>query len=152
MAGADIAVEAELGAIGGKEDEIGPDEATGIDQVADFVARTGCDMLAVSVGNVRGYAPDARIATSTCGSTCPNFGRCAPWVRVPSFATRAAVSSGTCERASIQIAGELGLPVSTVHAERPRCQLRDLLPDGGLLVPVEVFDGLDRPEPGGADP
>ncbi len=59
----DISVEAELGAIGGKEDEIGPDEASGTDpdQVADFVARTGCDMLAVSVGNVHGYAPDARI-------------------------------------------------------------------------------------------
>lgn len=63
MAGADIAVEAELGSIGGKEDEMGPDEASGTDpdQVADFVARTGCDMLAVSVGNVHGYAPDARI-------------------------------------------------------------------------------------------
>jgi fructose-bisphosphate aldolase, class II len=63
MAGADIAVEAELGSIGGKEDEMGPDEANGTDpaQVADFVARTGCDMLAVSVGNVHGYAPDARI-------------------------------------------------------------------------------------------
>ena len=59
----DVAVEAELGAIGGKEDEIGPDEASGTnpEQVADFVARTGCDMLAVSVGNVHGYAPDARI-------------------------------------------------------------------------------------------
>ncbi|MFP3416317.1 class II fructose-bisphosphate aldolase, partial [Bacillus sp. SIMBA_074] len=47
----DIAVEAELGAIGGKEDEIGPDEASGTnpEQVADFVARTRCDMLAVSV-------------------------------------------------------------------------------------------------------
>jgi fructose-bisphosphate aldolase class II len=58
-----IAVEAELGAIGGKEDEIGPDEASGTDpdQVADFVSRSGCDMLAVSVGNVHGYAPNARI-------------------------------------------------------------------------------------------
>ncbi|ALX66353.1 class II fructose-bisphosphate aldolase [Microbacterium sp. XT11] len=63
IAGPDVAVEAELGAIGGKEDEIGPDEASGTDpaQVADFVDRTGCDMLAVSVGNVHGYAPDARI-------------------------------------------------------------------------------------------
>lgn len=59
----EIAVEAELGSIGGKEDEMGPDEASGTDpsQVADFVARTGCDMLAVSVGNVHGYSPDARI-------------------------------------------------------------------------------------------
>lgn len=63
MAGSDIAVEAELGSIGGKEDEVGPDEASGTDptQVADFISRTGCDMLAVSVGNVHGYAPDARI-------------------------------------------------------------------------------------------
>lgn len=63
MAGPGIAVEAELGSIGGKEDEVGPDEASGTDpaQVADFVSRTGCDMLAVSVGNVHGYAPDARI-------------------------------------------------------------------------------------------
>lgn len=63
IAPSDVSVEAELGAIGGKEDEIGPDEATGTDpnQVADFVARTNCDMLAVSVGNVHGYAPDARI-------------------------------------------------------------------------------------------
>ena len=42
--------------------------------------------------------------------------------------------------------------VARFEEERPRCQLRDLLPDGGLLVPVEVFDGLDRPEPGRADP
>lgn len=63
MSASDISVEAELGAIGGKEDEVGPDEATGTDpaQVADFVRRTACDMLAVSVGNVHGYAPDARI-------------------------------------------------------------------------------------------
>ncbi len=58
-----ISVEAELGSIGGKEDEVGPDEAAGTDpaQVAEFVARSRCDMLAVSVGNVHGYAPDARI-------------------------------------------------------------------------------------------
>lgn len=63
IAAPDIAVEAELGAIGGKEDEVGPDEAAGTDpaQVADFVSRTGCNMLAVSVGNVHGYSPDARI-------------------------------------------------------------------------------------------
>lgn len=63
MAGPTIAVEAELGSIGGKEDEVGPDEASGTDpaQVADFVTRTGCDMLAVSVGNVHGYAPNAEI-------------------------------------------------------------------------------------------
>ena len=41
MAGPDIAVEAELGSIGGKEDEMGPDEASGTDpdQVAVSVAQ-----------------------------------------------------------------------------------------------------------------
>lgn len=63
MCGEGIALEAELGSIGGKEDEVGPDHAEGTDptQVAEFVEATGCDMLAVSVGNVHGFAPDARI-------------------------------------------------------------------------------------------
>jgi fructose-bisphosphate aldolase, class II len=63
LCGPGIALEAELGSIGGKEDEVGPDEAANTDpaQAAEFVAAVGCDMLAVSVGNVHGYAPDARI-------------------------------------------------------------------------------------------
>lgn len=67
MAAANIAVEAELGAIGGKEDEVGPDEASGTQpaQVADFVTRSRCDMLAVSVGNVHGYSPNASIDFDT---------------------------------------------------------------------------------------
>lgn len=63
MCGPNIALEAELGSIGGKEDEVGPDQASSTDpaQVAGFVDAVQCDMLAVSVGNVHGYAPDARI-------------------------------------------------------------------------------------------
>lgn len=63
MCGATIALEAELGSIGGKEDDVAPEFASTTDpaQVADFVAAVGCDMLAVSVGNVHGYAPNARI-------------------------------------------------------------------------------------------
>lgn len=63
MCGPDIALEAELGSIGGKEDEVGPDHADSTDpaQVSEFVDAVGCDMLAVSVGNVHGHAPDARI-------------------------------------------------------------------------------------------
>lgn len=59
----DIALEAELGSIGGKEDDHGPEEESKTDpaQVAEFVETVGCDMLAVSVGNVHGYAPDARV-------------------------------------------------------------------------------------------
>ncbi|MFD4422204.1 class II fructose-bisphosphate aldolase [Agromyces sp. NPDC058484] len=59
----EVALEAELGSIGGKEDEIGPDHASNTDpnQVGHFVEAVQCDMLAVSVGNVHGYAPDARI-------------------------------------------------------------------------------------------
>ncbi len=63
MCGPGIALEAELGSIGGKEDEVGADLAAATDpaQVPGFVDAVGCDMLAVSVGNVHGYAPDARI-------------------------------------------------------------------------------------------
>ncbi|MGW2093635.1 class II fructose-bisphosphate aldolase [Promicromonospora sukumoe] len=58
-----IALEAELGSIGGKEDDVEPEYASTTDprQVAHFVEEVGCDMLAVSVGNVHGYAPNARI-------------------------------------------------------------------------------------------
>lgn len=58
-----VTLEAELGSIGGKEDDVAPESAarTDPDQAADFVHATGCDLLAVSVGNVHGHAPDARI-------------------------------------------------------------------------------------------
>lgn len=59
----EYAVEAELGSIGGKEDDHGPELEFTTDpgQVAGFVEATGCDLLAVSVGNVHGYAPDVRL-------------------------------------------------------------------------------------------
>lgn len=51
-----IPVEAELGALRGKEEDIvnEADCKTDPDRVADFVERSGCDLLAVSVGNVHG--------------------------------------------------------------------------------------------------
>ena len=51
-----VPVEAELGAFQGKEEDIvnEADCKTDPDMVADFVERTGCDLLAVSVGNVHG--------------------------------------------------------------------------------------------------
>ena len=58
-----IPVEAELGALQGKEEDV-VNEAecrTDPDMVADFVERTGCDTLAVSVGNVHGLCLDPRI-------------------------------------------------------------------------------------------
>jgi fructose-bisphosphate aldolase, class II len=63
MTPASLALEAELGSIGGKEDDHGPEVELNTDptQVADFVSAVRPDMLAVSVGNVHGYAPDARI-------------------------------------------------------------------------------------------
>lgn len=60
---AGVALEAELGSIGGKEDDVAPERASMTDpqQAREFVAAVGCDMLAVSVGNVHGHAPNARI-------------------------------------------------------------------------------------------
>ncbi len=57
-AGADILVEAELGRIKGVEDEIVSDDAfyTDPEQAVEFVDRTGCDLLAVSVGTQHGVA------------------------------------------------------------------------------------------------
>ena len=51
-----VPVEAELGCIGGKEDEDfnEADAKTDPALVKDFVERTGCDLLAVAVGNVHG--------------------------------------------------------------------------------------------------
>lgn len=52
----DIPVEAELGAIQGKEDDhVSEDDAkTSPEDVKEFVEQTGCDLLAVSIGNVHG--------------------------------------------------------------------------------------------------
>lgn len=51
-----IPVEAELGAIGGKEDDMVNEADCKTDPalVQEFVERSGCDMLAVSIGNVHG--------------------------------------------------------------------------------------------------
>ncbi|MCI5951998.1 MAG: class II aldolase [Anaerostipes sp.] len=51
-----VPVEAELGSLQGKEEDIvnEADCKTDPDMVADFVADTGCDLLAVAVGNVHG--------------------------------------------------------------------------------------------------
>lgn len=58
-----VPVEAELGAIAGKEDDhvSEADCKTDPDQVAEFVERTGCDLLAVSIGNVHGLEDEPKI-------------------------------------------------------------------------------------------
>ncbi|WP_368285701.1 class II aldolase [Enorma massiliensis] len=58
-----VPVEAELGAIRGKEDDhvSEADCKTDPDQVAEFVERTGCDLLAVSIGNVHGLEDKPKI-------------------------------------------------------------------------------------------
>ena len=59
-----IPVEVELGALGGKEDDIQGQEGEGKtdpDMVAEFVEKTGCDLLAVSVGNVHGLVMEPHI-------------------------------------------------------------------------------------------
>ncbi|BDR57597.1 class II aldolase [Xylocopilactobacillus apicola] len=58
-----IPVEAELGAIAGKEDDIVTEGNSKTDpkQVLDFVERTGVNMLAVAVGNVHGLNLDPNI-------------------------------------------------------------------------------------------
>lgn len=59
LGGPGITIEAELGSTAGNEDraiELDPDSAgmTDPDEVAEFVDRSGCDLLAVAVGNIHG--------------------------------------------------------------------------------------------------
>lgn len=58
-----IPVEVELGALQGKEEDIVNEGEckTDPDMVADFVEQTGCDVLAVSVGNVHGLCLNPQI-------------------------------------------------------------------------------------------
>ncbi len=49
-----VSVEAELGAIGGKEETEGKIEYTDPDEAAEFVERTGADSLAIGVGTAHG--------------------------------------------------------------------------------------------------
>ncbi len=58
-----IPVEAELGALQGKEDDMVSevDAKTDPAMVPDFVKRTGCDLLAVSVGNVHGLDLEPKV-------------------------------------------------------------------------------------------
>ena len=60
----DIAVEAELGVIGGKEDDMDIDEAvyTEVDEAIEFAKKTACDSLAVAVGTAHGiYKGEVKI-------------------------------------------------------------------------------------------
>ena len=52
-----IAVEAELGRVGGKEDDLAAeaDVDTGVEEAAEFAARTGADSLAVAIGTAHGF-------------------------------------------------------------------------------------------------
>ncbi len=52
----DVTVEAELGVLAGVEDEIAAEEShyTKPEEVVDFVSKTGCDSLAISIGTSHG--------------------------------------------------------------------------------------------------
>ncbi|MCD7744574.1 MAG: class II aldolase [Lachnospiraceae bacterium] len=58
-----LPVEVELGALRGKEEDVvnEADCKTDPDMVADYVERTGCDLLAVSIGNVHGLCLNPEI-------------------------------------------------------------------------------------------
>ncbi|WP_318664437.1 class II fructose-bisphosphate aldolase [Treponema sp.] len=52
----DVTVEAELGVLGGVEDDVSAEESkyTKPEEVVDFVTKTGCDSLAISIGTSHG--------------------------------------------------------------------------------------------------
>lgn len=64
----DVSVEAELGAIGGKEETEGRIEYTDPAEAEEFVARTGADSLAIGVGTAHGvYRGTPHIAVDRIG-------------------------------------------------------------------------------------
>lgn len=91
-----IPVEAELGAIGGKEDDLVSevDAKTDPDMVADFVERTGCDTLAVAVGNVHGIEVE-------------------PKIDLPLLAKLAKISA-----VPLVLHGGSGIPIDVIHEAR----------------------------------
>ncbi|MBU0596357.1 class II fructose-bisphosphate aldolase [Candidatus Bipolaricaulota bacterium] len=62
-AGSGILIEAELGKIKGVEDEVASDEAlyTHPDEAAEFIRRTGADLLAISIGTQHGVSKGRNI-------------------------------------------------------------------------------------------
>lgn len=92
-----VPVEAELGAIKGKEDDhvSEADLKTDPDQVCEFVERTGCDLLAVSIGNVHGLEDEPRID-------------------LPLLEKLAEVSP-----CPLVLHGGSGIPYETIHAMQP---------------------------------
>lgn len=92
-----IPVEAELGAIRGKEDDhvSEADLKTDPDQVAEFVERTECDLLAVSIGNVHGLED-------------------APRIDLPLLKQISEVSP-----CPLVLHGGSGIPYETIHAMQP---------------------------------
>ena len=59
----DVTVEAELGVLGGVEDDVSAEESkyTKPEEVVDFTTKTGCDSLAISIGTSHGrckFTPD----------------------------------------------------------------------------------------------
>lgn len=59
-----VTLEAELGAVGGREETVSSVRYTDPFQAAEFVQATGCDSLAVGVGNAHGFykgTPDIKV-------------------------------------------------------------------------------------------
>ena len=114
-----VPVEAELGAIKGKEDDhvSEADLKTDPDQVCEFVERTGCDLLAVSIGNVHGLEDEPRIDLPLLEArefpTRPSM-RCSR-TRCPR-----SISQATCARPTSQLLARR-MRQTTMSTILPRC-------------------------------
>lgn len=72
----DVTVEGELGVLAGVEDEVAAEEShyTKPEEVVDFVTKTGCDSLAISIGTSHGafkFAPEQCTIDSETGRLLP---------------------------------------------------------------------------------
>ena len=114
----DVTVEAELGVLAGVEDEVAHEEShyTKPEEVIEFVERTGCDSLAISVGTSHGaykFKPE-QCTINKYGGKLPDA------VGIPEEQLRKAAASAVC-KINIDSDSRLAMTaaVRKVFAEKP---------------------------------
>ena len=105
----DVTVEAELGVLAGVEDEVASEEShyTKPEEVIDFVKKTGCDSLAISIGTSHGaykFKPEQCTRDPQTGRLVPRAeGHREETSRIPHRAPRIIFSSpGVCRHHQLQ--------------------------------------------------
>ena len=149
----DVTVEGELGVLAGVEDEVSSDHHTYTkpEEVVDFVTKTGCDSLAISIGTVTVQIlkpTDARQYTDTVGMDC-RFE--AEWLKNTGLFTGERINGENCFFPEKTVSrGDflamtvkmLNIPAQTNYEEIPENVPQWLKPYVGAAMRSGLMDGL----------